>query len=138
MQHGKLIFRKLLFPTKWVRLVVPPLSFAALVCLLVSQRTENPRAYGIYCLSACSLAIWCAAAPAFLRRLRRTFHSSRAVRRLTQTEFGGKYLNDLAFRGNISIYQGMVINSYNIVTVIGTAASRVYFHLKAEAVRMGE
>ena len=28
--------------------------------------------------------------------------------------------------------------SYNIVTVIGTAASRVYFHLKAEAVRMGE
>ena len=24
------------------------------------------------------------------------------------------------------------------VTVIGTAASRVYFHLKAEAVRMGE
>ena len=26
--------------------------------------------------------------------------------------------------------------SYNIVTVIGTAASRVYFHLKAEAVRM--
>lgn len=28
--------------------------------------------------------------------------------------------------------------SYNKVTVIGTAASRVYFHLKAEAVRMGE
>ena len=28
--------------------------------------------------------------------------------------------------------------SYNIVTVIGTAASRVYFHLKAEAVRMRE
>ena len=30
------------------------------------------------------------------------------------------------------------IISYNKVTVIGTAASRVYFHLKAEAVRMGE
>ena len=30
------------------------------------------------------------------------------------------------------------ITSYNIVTVIGTAASRVYFHLKAEAVRMRE
>ena len=26
--------------------------------------------------------------------------------------------------------------SYNIVTVKGTAASRVFFHLKAEAVRM--
>lgn len=73
MQHATLIFRKLLFPAKWVLLVVPPLSFAALVFLFVSQRTENPLAYGIYCLSAYSLAIWCAAAPAFLRRLRRTF-----------------------------------------------------------------
>ena len=29
-------------------------------------------------------------------------------------------------------------SSYNIVTVEGTVASRVFFHLKAEAVRMGE
>ncbi len=32
----------------------------------------------------------------------------------------------------------IVIASYNIVTVEGAAASRVFFHLKAEAVRMGE
>ena len=31
-----------------------------------------------------------------------------------------------------------VIISYNKVTVQGAAASRVFFHLKAEAVRMGE
>lgn len=31
-----------------------------------------------------------------------------------------------------------MISSYNIVTVEGAAASRVFFHLKAEAVRMGE
>jgi hypothetical protein len=31
-----------------------------------------------------------------------------------------------------------VHTSYNKVTVKGTAASRVFFHLKAEAVRMGE
>ena len=28
--------------------------------------------------------------------------------------------------------------SYNKITVQGAAASRVFFHLKAEAVRMGE
>ena len=33
---------------------------------------------------------------------------------------------------------GTMITSYNIVTVEGAAASRVFFHLKAEAVRMGE
>ena len=32
---------------------------------------------------------------------------------------------------------GVFVNEIK-VTVIGTAASRVYFHLKAEAVRMGE
>ena len=31
-----------------------------------------------------------------------------------------------------------IYTSYNIVTVEGAAASRVFFHLKAEAVRMGE
>ena len=30
------------------------------------------------------------------------------------------------------------LTSYNKVTVKGVAASRVFFHLKAEAVRMGE
>jgi len=32
----------------------------------------------------------------------------------------------------------IVKTSYNIVTVKGTAASRVFYRLKAEAVRMGE
>ena len=31
-----------------------------------------------------------------------------------------------------------IFSSYNIVTVEGAVASRVFFHLKAEAVRMGE
>ncbi len=31
-----------------------------------------------------------------------------------------------------------VLTSYNKVGVQGAAASRVFFHLKAEAVRMGE
>ena len=35
-------------------------------------------------------------------------------------------------------YKEEYIHSYNIVTVEGAAASRVFFHLKAEAVRMGE
>ena len=35
-------------------------------------------------------------------------------------------------------HQQIINASYNIVTVEGAAASRVFFHLKAEAVRMGE
>ncbi len=38
---------------------------------------------------------------------------------------------------NVDLYN-RYLRSYNIVTVEGAAASRVFFHLKAEAVRMGE
>ena len=41
---------------------------------------------------------------------------------------------DITDQRKLSAY----ITSYNIVTVEGAAASRVFFHLKAEAVRMGE
>ena len=37
-----------------------------------------------------------------------------------------------------SVYRDIFLTSYNKVTVQGAAASRVFFHLKAEAVRMGE
>ena len=38
----------------------------------------------------------------------------------------------------ISVFHIADTCSYNKVTVEGAAASRVFFHLKAEAVRMGE
>lgn len=44
---------------------------------------------------------------------------------------------DLLRWARVFLFFKMVI-SYNIVTVEGAAASRVFFHLKAEAVRMGE
>ena len=41
--------------------------------------------------------------------------------------------------GPVKIYaQNLFAGSYNKVTVKGAAASRVFSHLKAEAVRMGE
>lgn len=38
---------------------------------------------------------------------------------------------------SIGAVYGLQECSYNKVKVLGTAASRVYFHLKAETVRMG-
>ena len=108
MKRTRMTLSKLLYPPKWILLLIPPLSFAALVFIFVLENTEGALAYGVYCMSAYSLVIWSAVVPNLIRRLKDSFHNSKAVQRLAQTNFGGRYLKDLAFRGSVSIYQGML------------------------------
>lgn len=110
-----MIAAKLLYPPQWILAVIPPLSFAALIFIFVTGSKESAPAYGIYCMSAYSLTIWIAAAPARIRSLRKAVQSSKPVQRLTHTAFGGRYLGDIAFRGNISLYQGMAVNFFYAV-----------------------
>ena len=37
------------------------------------------------------------------------------MRWLTGTVLGGKYIGDIAFRGSVSIYQGMMVNFFYVV-----------------------
>lgn len=52
-----MFFQKLLHPSKWVLIFVPPLSFAALIFIFATQTTRSVPAYMIYCMSAYSLTI---------------------------------------------------------------------------------
>lgn len=110
-----MILAKLLYPPKWTLAVIPPLSFAALIFIFVSENTESAPAYGIYCMSAYSLTICVAAAPALIRFLRKAIQNSKPVQKFKHTAFGGRYATDLAFRGNISIFQGMAVNYFYVV-----------------------
>ena len=129
MKRAKMILNKLLYPPKWVLAVIPPLSFAALIFIFVSENTESAPAYGIYCMSAYSLTVWITAAPALIRRLRKTVQNSKPVQKLMHTAFGGRYLDDLAFRGNISLYQGMAVNFFYVVfrVIAGIRYASVWF-----------
>lgn len=55
--------------------------------------------------------------------------NSKPVQKLTHTAFGGKYLNDLAFRGNISLYQGMAVNFFYVVfrVIAGIRYASIWF-----------
>ena len=129
MKRAKMILTRLLYPPKWVLASIPPLSFAALIFIFVTGNKESAPAYGIYCMSAYSLTIWIAAAPALIRSLRRAVRSSKPVQKLTHTAFGGKYLGDLAFRGSISLYQGMAVNFFYAVfrVIAGIRYASVWF-----------
>ena len=55
-----MVFQKLLHPSGWVLLFLPPLSFAALMFILAVQTARGAPAYLIYCMSAYSLTVWLA------------------------------------------------------------------------------
>lgn len=129
MKLTRKILAKLLYPPKWALAIIPPLSFAALIFIFVSENTESTPAYGIYCMSAYSLTIWIAAVPAFVCRLRKTFENSKPIQKLTNTAFARRYFSDLSFRGSINIYHGMAVNYIYVVfrIVTGVRYASVWF-----------
>ena len=51
------------------------------------------------------------------------------MRRINGTAFGSRYANDLAFRGSVSLYQGMIVNFLYVLfrIVVGIRYSSVWF-----------
>ncbi len=105
-----MIITRILYPPKWVLLIVPLISFAALIFVFVSKKTESMLAYPVYCMSAYSLTVLCVAVPDILRKTARMIKSSRIMKWISSVEIMNRYLRDMAFRGNLSIYQGMTVN----------------------------
>lgn len=127
MERAKMFFQKLLYPSKWVLIFLPPISFAALIFIFATQKSAP--AYIIYCMSAYSLTIWSAAIPKLTKRIKSAIINSRIMKKASASKITGRYLNDLAFRGNVSIYQGMAVNTFYVVFRIaaGIRFSSVWF-----------
>ena len=109
MKRAWTLLERLLHPPKWVLLTLPPIVFAALTYVLLKGKNSMP-AYMIYCTSAYCLTIWILPLPRLFRKAKEAM-----MHRLTGTVFGGKYIGDLAFRGSVSIYQGMMVNFLYVV-----------------------
>ncbi len=129
MERAKMFFQKLLYPSKWVLIFLPPISFAALIFIFATQNKKSAPAYIIYCMSAYSLMIWSAAVPRLTKRIKSAIINSRIMKKASASKITGRYLNDLAFRGNVSIYQGMAVNAFYVVfrIVAGIRYASVWF-----------
>lgn len=123
MKRAWTLLERLLHPPKWVLLTLSPIVFAALTYVLLKGKNSMP-AYMIYCMSAYCLTIWILPLPRLFRKVKETM-----MRRLTGTVFGGKYIGDLAFRGSVSIYQGMMVNFFYVVfrLLVGIRYASVWF-----------
>lgn len=106
--------QKLLHPPGWVLIFVPLLSFAALAAVFIRQCPENILVYLIYSLSAYSLTIWLAALLGLTKRAKSAMMGSKLMRKAAASPIMGRYFKDLAFRGSISIYQGIAVNLFYV------------------------
>jgi len=120
---------KLLHPSKWVLLFVPPLSFAALIAIFATRNSEIAPAYLIYCMSAYSLTVWLAALPGLLQKIKAAVMASPRFAKIRNVKITRRYLGDLAFRGSVSIYRGMAVNFFYVVfrVIAGIRYASVWF-----------
>ncbi len=129
MERARTILQKLLHPSGWVLMFLPPVSFAVLIFIFATQNTSGAPAYLIYCMSAYSLTIWLAALPRLVKRTKTAVAGSRLMQKAASSKFAGRYLSDLAFRGSVSIYQGMAANFFYVVfrVIAGIRYASVWF-----------
>ena len=124
MKKAKKLLTKLLYPPIWMRMLLPFLTFPALIYIFFSRKENSMPAYVVYAISAYCLVILVIHIPKLFKRIKST-----ARHKISNTKFGGKYLNDLAFRGNISIYQGMLVNFFYVIfrIAVGILHASVWF-----------
>ena len=104
--------------------VAPPIIFAALVHIFLTGQNNSAPAYVVYLMSAYCLAVLVLPLPGLIRNAK-----AGAMRRISDTAFGGRYVNDLAFRGSVSIYQEMAVDFLYAVfrIVVGIQYASLWF-----------
>ena len=124
MKKALTVFRKFLYPPKWVLLLAPSAVFAVLIYIFLTGQNNSTLAYPIYVLSAYCLTILVLPLPKQIRAAK-----VRIMQRINSTAFGNKYVNDLSFHGNISLYQGMTANFLYVVfrIAVGIRYASVWF-----------
>lgn len=124
MKKALEVLQKILHPPKWALFFAPPVVFAALIYIFLTGQNNSTPAYVIYGMSAYCLTVLVLPLPRLIRNAKVS-----VMRRINGMAFGGRYVNDLAFRGSVSIYRGMTVNFLYVLfrIVVGIRYSSVWF-----------
>lgn len=129
MKKAKELLLRVLYPPKFVIFIDVIVSILLLGYVFFSGETESAAAYIAYCISAYALTVLVTALPKAFKRAKASVKGSKAFQRLIGTKFVSRYLNDLSFRGSVSIYQGMTVNFLYVIfrIVTGIRYASVWF-----------
>lgn len=119
MDKWKAWIKKLLFPPAWVVCLLPPASFAVLIYVFLTDQNHSPLGYATYPLSAYGLTLWVAAAPGLYKKLKTSFLESKKVQRIAEEPLVILYRQDKAFRAEVAMIGGLIINLLYTVFRLG-------------------
>lgn len=110
---------KILCPENHIVIAADIISAILLYVVFACGFENTVLAYASYPFSAYSLMITVLTLPRVWQDIRRRFYNSLVVRKIDAHPIGGRFLNDIAFRGELSIYQGVAVNTaYTIFRII--------------------
>lgn len=120
---------RLLHPPLWVLLSVSIIAFPAQIYVLAAGIPPCLPVYLIYGMSAYALTILVIAIPRLVRTIRTGLTASPILQRIARSALGRQYLHDPAFRGKVSVYQGMIVNFFYVVfrIIAGIRYASVWF-----------
>ena len=124
MKKALTILNKLLRPPKWLLYFGSLIVFSALVYIFIIGQDNSVPAYAVYGMSAYCLTVLILPLPKQICRAK-----AAVMQQVNGTVFGNKFMNDLAFRGSVSIYQGMTADFFYVLfrMIIGIRYASVWF-----------
>ena len=126
MVQLKQILKRIFFlpPLPTVLIAVP--SFALVIFILVTEN-EGALTYLSYVMSAYALVITCTSIPrmvSIVKSVQSGIEKHPLMEKLSNTSLGARFLEDVRFRTEISLYMGFVIN---LLYIVMKMASGIYY-----------
>lgn len=112
MERFKRLCKKIFVLPSLLTVLIAVPAFALVLFVLVSE-VDGPLAYLAYAASAYALSISITAIPRLLRffqSVRERIDSHPVMDKIASVPLGARYLNDVRFRTEVSLYQGFFIN----------------------------
>lgn len=112
MKRFKKIFHAIIFPPLWVVIPASLIGFPFVIFALHCLGETNPISYIAYVLSAYAFTVLVLAFPQLKEKITYRLRHNPIVDKINSHPIGNRYLNDLTFKGSVSLHQGMIINLF--------------------------
>lgn len=105
MKDWKAIAKKILFPPMWLKIILVIISTVALVAVFIKGWDTSPIAYIVYVLAFYTLTVVSIACSLNFPRYYKSVRQ-----KINNNKFGNRYLTDVVFKTQFSLYRSLVIN----------------------------
>lgn len=112
MKRFTKILHSILFPPLWIVILASLIGFPFVIFALTCLGETNPISYIAYVLSAYVATVLVLAFPELKSKTTYLLRHNPIVDKINSHPIGNRYLNDLTFKGSVSLHQDTIINLF--------------------------